>query len=100
MYDSGVDDPQRMLALGRYDLVNCLQSELWMGDGTFETTPLIFFQLYTIHAKVGNSYPPCIYFLLPNKTAETYTRMTEILKKRCIQVSNLLLSYLILSWRQ
>ena len=51
-----------------------------MGDGTFETTPLIFFQLYTIHAKVGNSYPPCIYFLLPNKTAETYTRMLEILK--------------------
>ncbi|XP_050706630.1 uncharacterized protein LOC126992005 [Eriocheir sinensis] len=80
MYDSGVDDPQRMLAFGRHDLVNCLQSELWIGDGTFETTPLIFFQLYTIHAKIGNSYPPCIYFLLPNKTAETYTRMIEILK--------------------
>ena len=41
--------------------------------------PPFFFQLYTIHAKVGNNYPPCVYFLLPNKSRATYVRMLEAL---------------------
>ena len=87
LYDSGVDDPTRILALGKYELLIYLQSEVWMGDGTFDTSPLIFFQLYTVHARVGNSYPPCVYFLLPNKTAETYTRMIQILKNMNLAVN-------------
>ena len=44
-------------------------------------TPLVFFQLYTIHCPVGNNYPPIIYFLLPNKSQQTYRRMMQIVKE-------------------
>ena len=49
---------------------------LWFGDGTFDVAPLCFFQLYTIHCKIGNN----IYFLLSNKTQATYRRMLEALR--------------------
>ena len=34
----------------------------------------------TIHCNIGNNYPPCIYFLLSNKTQATYRRMLEALR--------------------
>ena len=51
-----------------------------MDNGTFVKSPSMFFQLYTWHAVVGNSYPPCIYFLFSKKTKETYKKMFTILK--------------------
>lgn len=81
LHDSGVDDVDRIICMGDINIVTNLSgnSKLWMCDGTFETTPILFYQLYTIHAKVGSNYPPCIYFLLPNKTQATYERMIDIL---------------------
>lgn len=32
-------------------------SEIIIGDGTFDKVPGIFYELYTWHAKVGNTYP-------------------------------------------
>ena len=81
LYDSGSNDPNRMLILGNRDLLEVLENaELWQGDGTFDICPAVFYQLYTIHAKIGNSYPPCVYFLLTNKSQETYIRALEQLK--------------------
>ena len=50
-------------------------SEDWFCDGTFSVCPEIFFQLYTVHARVGQRIIPCIFALLPNKTRETYNRL-------------------------
>lgn len=80
LHDSGRDDDQRILAFGHADLLAALSYDTWFGDGTFTLVPGIYFQLYTIHAKVGSKYPPCIYFLLPNKTENTYKRMIDIVK--------------------
>ena len=33
--------------------------------------------------QVGTTYPPCVYYLLPNKTQRTYTRMIRLLKDVC-----------------
>lgn len=77
LFDSGEDDEMRILAMGKWELVECLRGAEWFGDGTFQVVPLLFFQLYTLHARVGNNYPPCIYFLLPNKTNATYRRMIQ-----------------------
>ena len=77
--DTGPNDENRIIVLGSQELVGYLRGEVWAADGTFSTTPAIFFQLYTIHAKVGDQYPPCVYFLLPNKTADTYRRMLQIM---------------------
>ena len=80
LYDSGVHDPERMIAIGDRQLVSELDSETLYGDGTFDKVPNIFFQLYTWHVKVGNSYPPCIYVLLQRKDTQTYVKMLQILK--------------------
>ena len=50
LYDSGPEDPRRILALGHTDLVPFLGGDLVFGDGTFDVTPL-FFQLHTIHCQ-------------------------------------------------
>ena len=81
LYDTGSNDPGRILALGDRELLLELCKDTIYGDGTFDKVPAVFYQLYTWHAKVGNSYPPCVYFLLLKKNLETYMRMFEILKE-------------------
>lgn len=81
VHDTGFEDENRIIALGHPTLLGALRNaELFLGDGTFDVCPNMFFQLYTIHTKIGNSFPPCVYFLLPNKRFETYERMLVILK--------------------
>ena len=46
----------------------------------FECSPSIFLQLYTIHCCIGNTYPPCLYFLLPDKQGTTYSWKFKIRK--------------------
>ena len=78
--DTGPEDANRIIVLGDRVLMDVLEGDgLWLGDGTFAVVPNIFYQLYTIHTKVGNRYPPCVYFLLPNKTQATYGRMLDML---------------------
>ncbi|XP_077298986.1 uncharacterized protein LOC143920141 [Arctopsyche grandis] len=81
LHDTGKNDPCRILALGDAEIVKELRKDMIFGDGTFDKVPQISFQLYTWHARVGNSYPPFAYFLLPNKTTATYERMFDIMKQ-------------------
>lgn len=81
LHDTGADDPERILAIGNADMLSQLDKDIIYGDGTFDKAPSMFYQLYTWHAKVGNSYPPCIYFLLQKKNMDTYNRMLTILKQ-------------------
>ncbi|KAK2705820.1 hypothetical protein QYM36_015987 [Artemia franciscana] len=57
------------------------RSELMLSDGTFKCVPRVFFQLYTMHGKAADVCPPCLYFLLTNKTEETFKRMVEYFKQ-------------------
>ena len=61
-----------------------------MADGTFKVVPLLFGQLYTVHALVGGVYPfrdghllPCIYVLLPGKSSFFYRRMWNCITRLC-----------------
>ena len=81
LYDSGNDDARRFILLGNDDLFNQMKTDCWFGDGTFDVVPTSFFQLYTFHVKVGTSYPPCVYALLPGKTEQIYLRMTQKIKE-------------------
>ena len=79
-WDSGKDDPKRILIFatdnGLHDLS---QNKDWGGDGTFAVSPLIYFQLYTIHFIKDHRSFPRIYALLPGKDEETYTRLFQAL---------------------
>jgi len=76
LFDSGVGDINRILIFGT-DITSSLlaQSPNWFMDGTFAIVPELFFQLYTVHALIGGDVISCLYFLLPNKTTETYERV-------------------------
>lgn len=80
LHDSGVEDPNRILILGDRELLCELNQATLFGDGTFDKAPTMFYQLYTLHAKVGNSYPPCVYILLQTKNEATYLQMFQIVK--------------------
>ncbi|XP_065317513.1 uncharacterized protein LOC135925884 isoform X2 [Gordionus sp. m RMFG-2023] len=51
------------------------ESSHWYADGTFKTTPLIFYQLWTLHVLYNKTVIPTIFALLPNKTQITYIRV-------------------------
>ncbi|QQP38549.1 Uncharacterized protein FKW44_019154 [Caligus rogercresseyi] len=69
LFDSGYGVQDRMLIFATDHCLNLLESsQNWFCDGTFKVVPTIFFQLFTIHAKVRDFVIPCVYALLPNKT--------------------------------
>ena len=56
------------------------QAPYWIMDGTFKTVPLIFYQLYTIHAPVGTQNSrilPLVYALMTSKSEENYKRLFQ-----------------------
>ncbi len=85
--DTGSDDDKWIIVLGSRDVLDHVTIEEWFGDGTFECSLSIFFQLYAIHCSIGNSYPPFLYFLLPDKQGTTYSQMfkivTDLLPNSC-----------------
>ncbi|XP_029053857.1 uncharacterized protein LOC114881283 [Osmia bicornis bicornis] len=56
-------------------------AKYWLMDGTFNTVPLLFKQLYTIHTSVGGSENsvsvPLLYALMTNKSEELYSRLFQ-----------------------
>ena len=73
-WDSGDDD--RILIFASQDKLLALQNNNnWFMDGTFDSVPLIYTQIVTIHALVDGISIPCVYALLPNKMQATYIRM-------------------------
>ncbi|KFD46251.1 hypothetical protein M513_09413, partial [Trichuris suis] len=50
---------------------------IWIMDGTFKTVPIVFYQLYTIHACVGSQMFPMVYALMSGKSQALYKRLFE-----------------------
>ena len=61
------------------------QISLVFVDGTFYSSPKHFCQLFTLHGLHNNVYVPLVFFLLPNKTQESYEKafmyVVDICKK-------------------
>ena len=60
-----------------------------MFDGTFQTCPRLFYQIFTIHAFKNGRQFPLVNALLPNKSQATYVRVLELEKQKAdsLQVS-------------
>lgn len=66
----------RMLMFGSQESIDFLRnSPDWFMDGTFDTVPPQFLQLYTVHGYNRGRNAVGIYALLQNKTEATYERM-------------------------
>lgn len=80
IYDKGaVDD--RMIVFGTEENLRLLAgAKHWLMDGTFGACSMLFGQLYSIHAIIGEKVVPLIYALLPGRSSAVYTEMFEKLK--------------------
>ncbi|KAB0800989.1 hypothetical protein PPYR_05343 [Photinus pyralis] len=77
--DSG-PHPNRILIFGRERILILNESNHWFVDGTFKTTPPLFYQVYVVLAERLGYVHPLLYALLPNKQQATYSNMLAMIK--------------------
>jgi hypothetical protein len=78
MYDSEAADPQRILIFASHiDCARLSQCDTWLADGTFRSSPSMFYQLWVIHGLYRGRVLPFIFCLLPNKQQQIYNRVLE-----------------------
>lgn len=70
------------------------EAEFWIMDGTFRCSPKLVYQLYTIHAMVGDQESthqilPLVYGLLSGKSEHCYFIFLELLKNNTYNRINL-----------
>ena len=81
-FDSGRTDIERIILFSTNKNLDYLSSSSEVNmDGTFKIVPSVFYQLYTIHRKVGTKLFPLAYILLPKKNERIYERTFDILKE-------------------
>ena len=51
-------------------------------DGTFESSPVPYTQFFTVHREIGGYVLKFVCGLLPNKEAQSYPRVFQVLKER------------------
>ncbi|RNA35677.1 hypothetical protein BpHYR1_024196 [Brachionus plicatilis] len=80
-YDTGPSDENRILLFTTEDNLRLLEKYRdWYCDGTFDISPVLFKQLYSIHIVVNNKDLPLVYALLPNKKQSSYTKLFRLIK--------------------
>ena len=82
-YDSS--DQDRVLIFATDERLVLLENnENWFIDGTFDMVPLIYTQLFTVHARLqGGKIIPCAYVFLNSKAEVAYTQALQQLKNLC-----------------
>ena len=80
-YDSGINDENRILIFGKtFNVLALMQSGIWNVDGTFQSCPNGFSQIYSIHGWHGTETIPALYILMKNKNISSYERLFSWLK--------------------
>ena len=77
LYGSGPSEDRILFFSTQRDLGFLKNSKELFGDGTFKTAPLLFEQIYTLHAKLENQVIPLLCALTNRRTTETYVRMLK-----------------------
>ena len=74
MFDNDKEAEQRRLPIlsTRSNLEIFGRSTNWAMDGTFDTAPPLFAQIYSIHATYVGRTHPLVFGILPNKRRTTY----------------------------
>ena len=61
-------------------------SGVFLGDGTFDSVPTMFRQLYTIHAEVDGSAFPVVFVLMEERSADAYEHVFSALKSKGLMI--------------
>lgn len=82
-FDSGEEDIDRIIILASEENISYLNtSKLWCIDGTFDISPSLFRQLFTINVLLSGRNLPVLYAFLADKTEKIYTRLFETIKSK------------------
>lgn len=80
-YDSGPEDPNRMLIFTTDNNLGILnKSHTSFVDGTFEIAPKLFYQVFTINGIFRGKCLPLVYGLLTRKDEKTYDKFFSALR--------------------
>lgn len=80
-YDSGINNPDRILIYSTYANLNILSDcETWLSDGTFKSVPKEYYQLYVIHAMFFKTRIPLVYIYMKSKHESVYREIFDFLK--------------------
>ena len=88
MYDSGavVNEKdkilERFMVFGTDQNTHQLENAHCYADGTFDVAPLLFLQVYTIHALVLGRCLPMIYGILSRKTQTMYESFLSVIRNK------------------
>ena len=84
IHDSGADSPERMLVFeSEVGLTQLAQADTWHMDGTFDSAPTLFKQLYVIRVPLGESAVSCVYGFLSGKSQSTYEQFLQAVLDGC-----------------
>ena len=78
--DTGYEK-NRILIFATKENLKWLECDIWAANGTFDSVPSLFCQLYNIHPLRDETAIPAIFGLLSNKTEDTYTRFLREVSK-------------------
>lgn len=85
LYDNG-SDSERLIIFGTEIGLNLLaDNDKWFMDGTFDTAPRQFEQLFVIRVPNDNSAMSAVYAFLPSKTQAAYEECFTALLDTCLE---------------
>lgn len=85
-------DAERFLVFGTEKNLSLLENADIFCDGTFDCSPKLFDQVYSIHALVNGRCVPIIYACLSRRTEVLYVRFLTIIKDKLKTMPNLIMS--------
>ena len=68
-------------------------SGVFLGDGTFDSVPTMFKQLYMVHAETDGSAFPIVFVLVEERSTEAYERIFNALKARGLMIGTLMADF-------
>lgn len=78
IFDIRNQQQQRIIGITSNSLISHLaKADRIQFDGTFESVPHLFYQLYIIHGKILGSWEPLVFTLMPSKTADSYQTLWD-----------------------
>lgn len=79
IYQNAEEANPYIILASKVNLTHLKQSTVWYGDGTFDVSPRMFYQMYTIHCPVMGKVLPMVYCFLSSKESGSYQQIFETL---------------------
>jgi hypothetical protein len=80
-YDDSGDEKRVLLFTTKRNISQLEKHRDWYCDGTFDVSPLLFKQIFTIQTCINGKVLPLLYSVLPNKEQATYVKLFVMVKK-------------------